>query len=430
GPDSDERFLKDLAKRGDGRYYPLLDARNLPRIFTKETFLAATKSVIEDPFTPAPGESHPIIQGFPFAASQPLLGYNATTKKPLATVSMTAPSGDPLLVHWNYGLGKSMAWTSDAKNRWAAAWMGWAPAQGLWTQAVRWLVGEQESKQLVANISREGTRTTISVDSFAPDGSLDPQGEVTAHIIMPNLEVREIPLRQVAPGRFEVTAEFPDVGDYLVNLIKEGAAEAVGVHTGFSVSYSPEYAAGPLNTFLLTRVAETTAGAFNPEPALVYRPVEIGAEGINWRDWTKPFLTLLILLFPLDIAMRRIMLPEEGFRVWWDAAMAGLLAVVRPAEAAARVRMGQGAAVAARWQRVAEQRVITDEQMNRRRRAGTPTIGATGTEEPPRPSAGSGDLQNRVERILSGGGGERRQRAPEDDTYEKLLEAKRRARRD
>ncbi|MEO7995467.1 MAG: VWA domain-containing protein, partial [bacterium] len=207
GPDSNVAFLESMAKATDGRFYPLNDARNLSRIFTKETFLAATKSVIEDPFYPNAGEAHPITDGFPFGNSRALLGYNATTKKDLATVSMTAKSGEPLLAHWNYGLGKSIAWTSDAKNRWAAAWMGWGPGQGMWTQAIRWLVGEQESNELIANISREGTSTTVTVDSFTTSGDLDASGDLTAHVISPDLQDHVIPMRQVSPGRFELADE-------------------------------------------------------------------------------------------------------------------------------------------------------------------------------------------------------------------------------
>lgn len=428
GPDSDERFLKNLATRGGGRYYPLPDARNLPRIFTKETFLAATKSVIEEPFTPNPGEVHPITDGFPFVGSQPLLGYNATTKKDLASVTMFTPQGDPLFAHWNYGLGKSMAFTSDARRRWGAAWMGWSPAQALWTQSVRWLTGEQESKELVAQVSRDGARTTITVDSFTSRGDLDAEGKVTAHVVTPSLETLELPMRQVAPGRFELQELFADDGNYIVNVVKEQGDQVTGVlHTGFAVSYSPEYDAGPPNTFLLTRIAELTQGTMNPEPPMAYRPVEFTGELGSWKDWSFPLLMACILLFPLDIAVRRIMLPEEGLRTWSEAAIAGLLGLFRPVEAAAR-RVSRPATVAPAWRREAETSARRAEQ----KAPPSPEVPPSGPVRISKQQSGDPEaLQRRVGSILAGSGkgnapGEAE--AAGDDTYARLLEAKRRAR--
>jgi uncharacterized membrane protein len=40
-------------------------------------------------------------------------------------------------VEWTYGLGRTMAFTSDAKNRWARDWVGWENYRKFWSQAVR-----------------------------------------------------------------------------------------------------------------------------------------------------------------------------------------------------------------------------------------------------------------------------------------------------
>ena len=44
-----------------------------------------------------------------------LLGYVATTPKPRAETPLWTDKGDPLLAHWQYGLGRAVAFTSDAK---------------------------------------------------------------------------------------------------------------------------------------------------------------------------------------------------------------------------------------------------------------------------------------------------------------------------
>lgn len=425
GADADEKFLNRLAEVGQGRFYSLRDARNLPRVLTKETFLAATRSVIEEPFTPNPGEPSPITDGFPWAASRPLLGYNATTKKDLASVTMFTPQGDPLFAHWNFGLGKSMAFTSDARRRWAAPWMGWGPGQALWTQSVRWLVGEQDSKELVASISREGASTTLAVDSFTTGGDLDATGQLTAFVITPSLETKELPLRQVAPGRFELQEFFPDEGNYVVNVVREQDGQMTGVlRTGFAVSYSPEYDSGPPNTFLLTRLSELTLGLYAPEPRQAIRPVEMAAQGAAWKDWTLPLLMAVVLLFPLDIALRRILLPEEGLRAWGEAIAAGFILLLRPAERAAK--SAAGAASRAGRQQSATWRKRAEATAGKEPKA---------VEEPKGPvvigrqrAASPEELQKRVGSILSGPGGSAEGGEGDDDTYARLLAAKRRAR--
>ena len=47
-------------------------------------------------------------------------GYVLTTPKPTAQVPLVSPLGDPLLAHWQFGLGRAVAWLSDSQGRWTA----------------------------------------------------------------------------------------------------------------------------------------------------------------------------------------------------------------------------------------------------------------------------------------------------------------------
>jgi hypothetical protein len=58
-------------------------------------------------------------------ARLPLRGYVSTKAKPLAEVILVSPLGEPLLARWRQGLGQAVAFTSDAKNRWAVDWLRW-----------------------------------------------------------------------------------------------------------------------------------------------------------------------------------------------------------------------------------------------------------------------------------------------------------------
>ena len=66
----------------------------------------------------------PILSGLDKGLPQ-LLGYNGTTIKPAAQSVLVTGRDDPLLAQWQYGLGRAVAWTSDASGRWAQDWVGW-----------------------------------------------------------------------------------------------------------------------------------------------------------------------------------------------------------------------------------------------------------------------------------------------------------------
>ena len=48
-----------------------------------------------------------------------------------------SPLGEPLLARWRQGLGQAVAFTSDAKNRWAVDWLRWPGYAKFWAQLVR-----------------------------------------------------------------------------------------------------------------------------------------------------------------------------------------------------------------------------------------------------------------------------------------------------
>ena len=70
-----------------------------------------------------------------------LLGYNRITAKPGSSIVATV-GPDPLIVAWEYGKGRSVAFASDCGPHWAppafVEWTGYAP---LWRQLVRWSIG-------------------------------------------------------------------------------------------------------------------------------------------------------------------------------------------------------------------------------------------------------------------------------------------------
>jgi hypothetical protein len=114
------------------------DVDQIPKIYTREvqTVQAADH---RGAFVPRPtGDNSPAVAGIAWASAPPLLGYDVVNPKPTAEVSLVSHRGDAVLATWQYGLGKSLAFTSDAKSRWAAQWVGWNGFGPFWAQALRW----------------------------------------------------------------------------------------------------------------------------------------------------------------------------------------------------------------------------------------------------------------------------------------------------
>ena len=89
------------------------------------------------------------VPGHPLAANLPgawplLLGYNQLTARPEATtVAVAGP--DPLVVAWEYGQGRAVAFASDCGPHWAPlAFVEWPGYAILWQNIANWAAGSQD----------------------------------------------------------------------------------------------------------------------------------------------------------------------------------------------------------------------------------------------------------------------------------------------
>src|SRR6266700_1935651 len=126
GKDADVQLMIDIAKWGRGRFYYTEDDSTIPRIFTLETQLASKASLVEQPFKAVVASpAHEAIQEIDWKEAPPLGGYVATSMKSNADLVLMTHQEDPLLATWRYGLGRSVAFTSDAKAKWGVLWVRW-----------------------------------------------------------------------------------------------------------------------------------------------------------------------------------------------------------------------------------------------------------------------------------------------------------------
>lgn len=311
GAGSDLGFLKEIAALGGGRYHFTDRATNLPVIFAEETQLAMRSYVVEEPFFPVQTSSSPILLGI--EAVPPLVGYVATSPKVAAQVILSTHQGDPLLAAWQYGLGRAVAWTSDATARWAQRWVEWEAFPRFWGQAVRWAITERSDVPVEIDVTLKGDMAHITVDATDEEGNFLNGLHATVSVVGPGGEHVQVQLTQSAPGRYEGSFSPQTEGPYLLHL----SAEGVALTDAWVMSYSPEYLIQSGNAAYLSYLAELGGGRVLERPldALTH---DFRGSGERQELW--PYLLgLAALLLPFDVGIRRLVLGKrelERMRVW------------------------------------------------------------------------------------------------------------------
>ncbi|MEO8397599.1 MAG: glutamine amidotransferase, partial [Chloroflexota bacterium] len=232
-------FLEQMAQAGGGNYHIAASIETIPAIFTQETVLATRSYIIENQFVPSLTAISPIMDGITSAPA--LLGYVATSAKQTAQVILRTPDAfnDPILASWQYGLGRAVAFTSDATARWGSNWVSWSDFARFWSQAVRWTITEGTNNNVEAQVVMDGEQARLVVDARDADGAFLNGESLTSSLVAPDGSATRLTLQQVAPGRYEAVFDPASEGAYFLSI-----ADANGVRQGLKgwvMSYSPEY---------------------------------------------------------------------------------------------------------------------------------------------------------------------------------------------
>ena len=135
-----------------GHFYNVTDPSKLPAIYIQEARLVSQSFIEEKQLPPVVAFRRDATAKLPDPAP-PLNGYVRTTAKPSALVEVPihtpkwADQEFPLLAYWHYGLGKAVAFTSDAgePRHWAADWDKAGMYDQFWQQVVDWSLRPTES---------------------------------------------------------------------------------------------------------------------------------------------------------------------------------------------------------------------------------------------------------------------------------------------
>ena len=266
GDDCDFKVLQEIARIGNGRYYHAEDPSNVPQIFAKETVTASKSAINEQPFTPLVTRPSQVIADIKFDDAPFMLGYVTTRPKPTSELILTTEKGDPLLAWWRYGLGMTVAFTSDAKSRWAAEWISWTGYSKFWVQVVRHAMRKSDAKGVFVQVDQKDGVAKVTLDAVKIDGKFlnDAAAELT--VIEPHGGERKVAMTQTAPGRYVGEFLADKTGTYHVSMTQQvKGQQAIQQSRGLVVNYDDELRIRPTNDQLLESIARASGGR-PPDP--------------------------------------------------------------------------------------------------------------------------------------------------------------------
>jgi uncharacterized membrane protein len=322
------QVMRDLANKTKGRFYNVTNPKALPRIYQKEARSISRPLIFEQTTPWLPKLNYPLTEAVMRLSEElpPITGLVLTSPKENELVEIPIvsplPTGqlNPVLAHWTYGLGRSVAFTSDAGRRWAKAWPDWQSYAGFWSQVIRWSMRPADRGNLTLNVRREQGRIKVVVDALDKNNEFLNFLRIQGNVVNPDLKSSTVELVQVAPGRYEATIENAEAsGNYFVNLGYRGPDKVQGViSTGVSVPYSDEYRELRSNPSTLESLASLTDGEvvpnkFTPDGRFAQSVDHFRRDPklINPRSYAALWPTLLWLaacVFLGDVAVRRIAL--------------------------------------------------------------------------------------------------------------------------
>jgi Ca-activated chloride channel family protein len=310
GSGKDLDFLRHLAAIGGGRYYLADKASKLPAILTQDTAVMARSAVEEGAFYPKIVSEDPVLNGID--STPPLLAYCLTSARPLANTSMLTKKDDPLLARWHYGLGTSLAFTSDAKPKWAKHWTSWAGYDAFWSQAVRSIVRQKSLNNFRIAVDQSSGKSEVEIDATDDLGNPMNKLEGKVTLIDPGGKGTAVDVAETAPGVFKGAFDSAQLGTYIVSVSEPDPKGEVRMSSaGFSVPYPPELRTSKPNTVLLKALADSTGGRVlgDGDP-----PLTRVKNGVSISEIWTVFVSAALILLPLDIAVRRLALPFQ--EIW------------------------------------------------------------------------------------------------------------------
>jgi hypothetical protein len=254
-----------VAAFAKGKSYFLTDPSGLEQILLRDVMEHTGTTAIEKPLAPVVLHPAEILDGVGMEKAPPLKGYVRFVAKPSADTVLAMDQKDPLLVRWQFGLGRSAVFTSDAKARWAADWVGWSGFDRFWANLFRDLL--PHTQPVEARLDFDSAAGELVAEYHLSRHVPEPARIPDIFVIGPDGLRKPMAVKKVAQGSYR--GVFP-VGDrrglFRVRPLEESRAfPEIGCYRG--EEEMTEYGNDPE---LLRQVSRFTGGKFQPAAGEVF----------------------------------------------------------------------------------------------------------------------------------------------------------------
>ena len=315
GQDVNRAFLEKVAQLAQGKAYFLNDPSGLEQIVLRDVKEHTGSTAVEKDVHPEVVTKAEILDGVGIETAPPLRGYVRFTARPTAELILRADPEDPLLVRWQYGLGRAAVFTSDAKNRWAASWVTWPGFDKLWANIFRDLLPHAQSSEATAEFDRAANE--LVVDYRLGRNVAEPAVVPGIYAFGPNGFQSPLKVTKMAAGHYRARLGIGErQGLFRVRPLAESRAfPEVGFYR--QEDEMLEYGS---NDQLLHQVAAATGGRYNPPLNALF---DAGGRSIRATLELWPGLLALALVLNLaELVMRKWRGLWEGLRLRRAAAQA------------------------------------------------------------------------------------------------------------
>jgi Mg-chelatase subunit ChlD len=294
GQDVNRAYLEKVAATSNGRSYFLNEPQGLEQILLKDVKDYTGGTAVERVLSPIVERKAEVLEGVGMESAPALKGYARYAAKDGAEtiLAIDAAKHDPLLVRWQYGLGRSAVFASDAKSRWAEDWMTWPGFDKFWTNVARDLLTHSDPSEASAQF--DASNGDIQVSYRLSDEMPDPGAAPAVFVLGPGKFERAIPVKRVAGRLYRGSLHIGSLrGLFRIRPVQETPAfPEVGLYR--QKEELQDYGS---NTVLLKQIANLTGGRFNPSVGSIF---DARGRSIStvWQLWPA----LLGLAIALNVA--------------------------------------------------------------------------------------------------------------------------------
>lgn len=303
GQDVNKAYLQKVADLAKGKAYFVINPEELAQILIRDVMEHTGTTTVEKPIQAKLKRPTELFQGIDIAQAPQLKGYVRFEAKPQADTLLTLVSPpdeeDPLFSRWQYGLGRAAVFTSDAKARWAEAWVGWPGFPRFWTNVTRDLLPNAQSGE--ATLTHDPAQGELIAEYRLASYAEVPEKLPTLYAIGPDGFQRRVTPERAGEGFYRARVPIGSrQGLFRLRPLEESRAfPEIGLYLP-----EPELSTYGNNPALLGQIAAYTGGQVNPEPRDIFNA---GGRTVpaSLRLWPG-LIALALLLNFIELAWRKL----------------------------------------------------------------------------------------------------------------------------